>query len=129
MANPALGPGKVLIFVYGIFAIAATARATFQLLTKFNDAPVAYLLSALAALVYVLATISLLRSGPFWFRIAKWTLLFELGGVLLIGSLSILQPGLFAHPSVWSQFGQGYLFIPLILPLLGLYWLRRRGEL
>jgi len=29
---------------------------------------------------------------------------------------------------VWSNFGSGYLFIPLVLPIVGLWWLRRTGH-
>ena len=127
MAKGTLGVGRVLIFVYAIFAIAATARASYQLLTKFNDAPLAYSLSAVSAVVYLLATIALYRGGEYWNRIARWTVSFELVGVLVVGALSLIKPELFAHPSVWSGFGSGYLFIPLLLPVLGLVWLRRRG--
>ncbi len=127
MAKGTLGVGRVLIFVYAIFAIAATARASYQLLTKFNDAPLAYSLSAVSAVVYLLATIALYRGGESWTRIARWTVSFELVGVLVVGALSLIKPELFAHPSVWSGFGSGYLFIPLLLPVLGLVWLRRRG--
>jgi hypothetical protein len=38
-----------------------------------------------------------------------------------------LMPELFGHPSVWSGFGVGYGFIPLVLPVLGLIWLRRQN--
>ena len=127
MAKGTLGVGRVLIFVYAIFAIAATARASYQLLTKFTDAPLAYSLSAVSAVVYLLATIALYRGGESWTRIARWTVSFELVGVLVVGGLSLIKPELFAHPSVWSGFGSGYLFIPLLLPVLGLVWLRRRG--
>jgi hypothetical protein len=37
------------------------------------------------------------------------------------------MPELFGHPSVWSGFGVGYGFIPLVLPVLGLIWLRRQN--
>ena len=47
------GPGRLLIAVYAVFAISATARAGFQILTKFSEAPLAYLLSAFAAVVYL----------------------------------------------------------------------------
>jgi hypothetical protein len=59
------------------------------------------------------------------YSLAHKTLVFELFGVVLIGSLSILIPSLFAHPSVWSYFGMGYGFIPLALPIFGLWWIRR----
>lgn len=120
-----LGPGRLLIAVYGVFALSATARATFQLITKFEEAPLAYSLSAISALVYVVATLALAK-GDRWRTLAYVTVGFELLGVLAVGLLSLLLPELFAHPSVWSLFGAGYAFIPLALPILGLIWLRRQ---
>ena len=120
-----LGPGRLLIAVYGVFALSATARASFQLITKFEEAPLAYSLSAISALVYVVATLALAK-GERWRTLAYVTVGFELVGVLAVGLLSLLFPELFAHPSVWSLFGAGYAFIPLGLPILGLIWLRRQ---
>ena len=120
-----LGPGRLLIAVYGVFALSATARASFQLITKFEEAPLAYSLSAISALVYVVATLALAK-GERWRTLAYVTVGFELIGVLAVGLLSLLVPELFAHPSVWSLFGAGYAFIPLGLPILGLIWLRRQ---
>jgi hypothetical protein len=125
MRSRASGIGRLLIAVYGIFAISATARASFQLLTKFDEAPVAYSLSALSAFVYILATLALAKSGERWNKLAWLAIGFELAGVLLVGAASILLPELFAHPSVWSGFGIGYGLVPLFLPILGLIWLRR----
>ena len=119
-----LGIGRLLVAIYGVFAISATARALFQLLTKFEEAPLAYSLSAVSALVYIVATLSLAKSGATWRRISFWAVMFELMGVLLVGLLSLLVPEYFAHPSVWSGFGIGYGFVPLLLPFLGLLWLR-----
>ena len=34
-----------------------------------------------------------------------------------------MLPELFAHPTVWSWFGCGYLFVPLVLPFFGIWWL------
>jgi hypothetical protein len=87
----------------------------------------AYSLSAISALVYVLATISLTKQQAKWQQIARVTIWFELVGVLVVGALSVLLPDLFAHPSVWSGFGVGYAFIPLLLPVLGLIWLRKHN--
>lgn len=123
--NNTLGPGRLLIAVYGVFALSATARASYQLLTEFDQAPIAYLLSAISAVVYIVATIALAR-GERSRRLAYLTVGFELVGVIAVGLLSILLPTLFAHPSVWSGFGIGYGFIPLLLPILGLIWLRRQ---
>ncbi len=119
------GIGRVLIAVYGILALAAIGRSAYQIATKFDEAPVAYALSALAALVYVLATVALVARGTVWFRVAVIAIAFELAGVLIVGTLSIIDPALFPDDTVWSQFGRGYAFIPLALPVLGLLWLRR----
>lgn len=121
----ASGPGRLLIAVYGIFAISATARAGYQIATKFSEAPVAYLLSAFAAVVYVAATVSLARKGRGWFKAAVAAVCVELVGVLVVGTLSLLDAKAFPQETVWSVFGRGYGFVPLLLPVLGLWWLSR----
>ena len=125
-SSRAVGVGRVLIVVYAILALAATARSAFQIATKFDEAPVAYTLSAVAGVVYIIATIALLKRGSTWYRVAWATIVFELVGVLTVGTLSLFLPELFAKASVWSWFGMGYLFIPLVLPVLGMLWLYRR---
>lgn len=121
----ASGPGRVLVAVYAIFALAATSRAGVQISTKFHEAPLAYLLSAFAAVVYIVATIALAQRGDGWWRVALTACSIELLGVLTIGTLSLVDAAAFRHPTVWSVYGEGYLFIPLVLPVIGLYWLRR----
>jgi hypothetical protein len=125
VSSPGLGqgPGRALIAVYGLFALAAGARAGVQIATRFGEAPLAYSLSAFAALVYLLLTVALLRGAR---RTALAALLFELAGVLVIGTVSLLWPSAFPDATVWSFYGRGYLYIPLVLPLVGLFWLRRR---
>ena len=125
-SSRAVGVGRVLIAVYAILALAATARSVYQIASKFDEAPVAYVLSALAGVVYILATVALIKRGDTWYRIAWITIIFELVGVLTVGILSLVDPVLFQHPSVWSMFGSGYVFIPLVLPILGMLWLYRR---
>ncbi|WP_370278782.1 hypothetical protein [Pseudarthrobacter sp. NamB4] len=120
------GPGRLLIAVYAVFAISASARAGYQILTKFPEAPLAYLLSAFAALVYVVATVSLAKAGSTWFKVSVAAVLVELVGVLVVGALSVFDPVAFPHETVWSLFGRGYAFVPLVLPILGLVWLYRR---
>lgn len=120
------GPGRLLIAVYAVFAISASARAGYQILTKFAEAPLAYLLSAFAAAVYIVATVSLAKPGRTWFKISVAAVLVELVGVLVVGALSLFDSVNFPHETVWSLFGRGYGFIPLLLPILGLIWLYRR---
>jgi hypothetical protein len=119
------GFGRVLVAVYAVFAIAASARSLYQLATKANEAPVAYALSALAGVVYVVATFALAtdRRG-----LATATIGFELVGVLAVGALTLVDRDLFPDQTVWSDFGAGYLFIPLVLPFVGLWWLWRSRE-
>jgi len=117
--------GRVLITVYLILAIAATARSLYQIISEFDAAPVAYTLSAISGVVYILASIALIKRRGAWRMVAWVTLAFELAGVLIVGTLSLTVPEWFAHASVWSYFGMGYVFIPLVLPVLGMIWLRR----
>lgn len=124
-SSRAVGAGRVLIAVYAILALAAVARSGFQIATKFDTAPVAYLLSALAGVVYVLATIALLGRGTTWYRVAWGTIVFEFIGVVVVGALSLFDAALFPADTVWSYFGRGYGFIPLVLPVLGMLWLRK----
>ncbi|GAB3297655.1 hypothetical protein EK0264_16220 [Epidermidibacterium keratini] len=119
------GPGRLLVFVYGIFALAATARAGVQIATRFEHAPVAYSLSALAALIYLANTVLLARPSRASRRAARVMCLVELVGVLVVGVVSLLVPQYFPDPTVWSEFGIGYGFVPLVLPILGLIYLRR----
>jgi hypothetical protein len=132
-----LGVGRLLIVVYAILALAATGRSAFQIISRFDEAPLAYSLSALSAVVYILATVALVAPGPTWYRIAWITISFELLGVLVVGTISVAAPELLGLSSidpfgdqstVWSAYGLGYLLIPLVLPVLGMLWLyRRRG--
>jgi cytochrome bd-type quinol oxidase subunit 2 len=123
-----LGVGRLLILVYAVFAISSTARASFQVTTKFEEAPVSYSLSLLSAVVYLLATVSLAKSGPTWKTIALASVIFELIGVLTIGAISLLVPELFVEASIWSGFGSGYGYLPLVLPVLGLLWIRKTHQ-
>lgn len=118
------GPGRALVAVYAVFAVAAGARSAVQLATRFEAAPLAYLLSALAAAVYLLATVALARSSR---RLALTACSVELAGVLTVGTASLLAPAAFPDATVWSDYGVGYGFLPLVLPVLGLLWLRRTG--
>lgn len=122
------GLGRVLITVYIVLALAATFRSIYQILTKFDEAPIAYSLSAVSGIVYIVAVVALIKRRGIWRAIAWGALIFELCGVLLVGLLSLVLPQLFDHPSVWSYFGRGYVFIPLVLPVLGLLWLNREGD-
>jgi hypothetical protein len=119
------GPGRLLVAVYAVFALAATARSGVQLATRAGEAPLAYSLSALAGVVYVAATLGLAEVGPRPRAVAWLACGVELVGVLVVGTLSFLRPEWFPDATVWSHFGQGYGYLPLVLPFVGLGWLLR----
>ncbi|WP_114558881.1 hypothetical protein [Desertihabitans aurantiacus] len=119
------GWGRVLVAVYGVFALAATARSVVQIIDRFEVAPVAFVLSAVAAVFYLVATTAFALGDRSSRRLAAFSCALELVGVLVVGGLSLAVPAWFPEPTVWSHFGQGYLFIPVLLPVLGLWWLRR----
>ncbi|QBJ22673.1 hypothetical protein KocCE7_08680 [Kocuria marina subsp. indica] len=129
------GFGRLLIVVYAVFSLSAGVRSLYQLATEFSAAPLAIILSTISAAIYVLATIALAKSGPSWHRVATVAVVVELAGVLGVGLLSVLEPQLFPKASVWSHFGAGYGYVPLVLPIVGLVWLwltrpsRRSGRL
>jgi hypothetical protein len=116
---------RILVAVYAVFALAATARAGVQLATKYAEAPLAYLLSALAGVVYIVATLTLARGTRISRRVAWIAIIVELVGVLTVGTLSLVDAAAFPRATVWSAYGIGYGFVPLVLPFLGLAWLWR----
>jgi hypothetical protein len=122
-ASTRSGLGRILVFVYGVFALAATARALVQLATQASKAPVAYSLSLFSGIVYIVATWALATERR---RVAVVTIGIELTGVLVIGTLS--HPSDIDRASVWSDYGNGYGFVPLVLPFIGLWWLWRIGR-
>ena len=116
--------GQVLIAAYAVFAVSSGARSLSQIVSKFDVAPVAYSLSLVAALVYLVATIAFRKPGRTWFWVAVAACAFEMVGVLGVGLWTYLDPELFADATVWSHFGQGYGFVPLVLPFVGMAWLK-----
>ncbi len=122
---PARGAGLLVVAVYAIFALSASARAGVQLVRDAAEAPLAYGLSAFAAVVYIVAAVGLAHNGRRMRRVAWVAVSIEMAGVLVVGGLSLLAPELFQDDTVWSRFGMGYGFVPLVLPVLGLLWLWR----
>jgi cytochrome bd-type quinol oxidase subunit 2 len=127
------GVGRVLVAVYAILAIAATGRSVFQIIDRFSEAPLAFVLSAFSGLIYLVATVALAARLR---RLAFVTISIELAGVLIVGTLSLVAPAVLGLNSinpfgrdstVWSVYGAGYVLIPLVLPVLGLLYLRRSG--
>lgn len=114
----------MLVGVYAFFALAAGARAGWQIATRLSEAPVAYVLSAVAAAIYLVAAVALARPGPTARTVALVCCTVELVGVLTVGTVSLALPEGLPRATVWSTYGIGYGFVPLVLPVLGLLWLR-----
>jgi hypothetical protein len=129
MARPEVrtgtGPGRVVVAVYAVLALAATGRSVLQITQYFDRAPLAYVLSAVAAVIYVVATVALAKGGPSGARLATGAITVEAVGVLTVGTLSYVRPDLFPDKTVWSHFGSGYGYLPLVLPFVGLWWIHR----
>lgn len=125
------GPGILLLWLYGVMVVGAVSRSAVQISTDFDKAPLAYSLSALAGLVYGFITYSLVRGGDTARKAALVCCAAELVGVLAVGTWTLAEPSAFPDATVWSDFGMGYLFIPVILPVTAIFWLvraRRTGR-
>lgn len=119
------GPGILLVWLYGVMVVGAVSRSAYQIATEFDRAPLAYALSAVAGVVYGFITYTLVRGGETARRAALVCCAAELVGVLTVGTWTLVEPSAFADATVWSDYGMGYLFIPVLLPLSAVYWLRR----
>ncbi|MEU7514961.1 hypothetical protein AB0B13_23645 [Streptomyces sp. NPDC042898] len=123
------GPGILLVWLYGVMSVGAVSRSIYQIATEFDRAPLAYALSAVAAVVYAFITYTLVRGGEKARRAALFCCAAELAGVLIVGTWTLVEPSAFPDATVWSDYGYGYLFIPVLLPLTGIWWLRRSRAL
>ncbi|MFF7490460.1 hypothetical protein [Streptomyces luteogriseus] len=118
------GPGTLLVWLYGVMVVGAVSRSAYQIATEFDRAPLAYSLSAVAGVVYGFITYTLVRGGETARRVALACCVAELVGVLTVGTWTLVEPSAFPDATVWSDFGMGYLFIPVILPVSAIFWLR-----
>jgi hypothetical protein len=119
------GPGMLLVWFYGVMVVGALSRSAYQIATEFDRAPLAYALSAVAGVVYGFITYTLVRGGETARRAALVCCAAELAGVLLVGTWTLVDRSAFPDATVWSYYGAGYLFIPVLLPISALYWLRK----
>ncbi len=107
------GPHKVLLAFYALFTVAAGARALVQLTTQYDEAPVAYWLSLAAAVTYALGWYAIREASVGHTGFASVMLWVELGG-----RADRRHPHRWSSrtgsrtPSVWSDFGIGYGFVP-----------------
>ncbi len=120
------GAHQVLLACYALFTLAAGARSAVQLARDADRAPVAYGLSVLAAVTYALGWVAIRRASVGRTGFASVMLWLELAGVFTVGTLSLVREDWFPDASVWSEYGIGYGFVPAVLPVAGLLWLRRQ---
>jgi integral membrane protein len=118
------GAHQVLLLVYAVFTLSAGARAVYQLATKADEAPIAYSLALVAAVTYALGWVAIRRASEGRTAFASRMLWIELAGVVTVGTLSLLVQDWFPDSSVWSDYGIDYGFVPVVLPVAGLLWLR-----
>jgi hypothetical protein len=126
--RPMRGPHLVLMALYALFILASGARAAVQIATKFHVAPLAYTLSAVSAVTYIVGWFAIGRAARGRPRLAEIMLWVELAGVAVIGTLSLVEKSWFPDASVWSDYGGGYGWVPAALPVLALLWLHRTHE-
>ncbi|GAQ58517.1 hypothetical protein [Streptomyces acidiscabies] len=119
------GPGMLLVWFYGVMVVGAVSRSVYQIATEFDRAPLAYSLSAVAGGVYGFITYSLVRGGEAARKAAQVCCAAELAGVVVVGTWTLLDQAAFPDSTVWSDYGMGYVFIPVLLPVSALYWLRK----
>lgn len=125
LSRRARGLGRALVFLYGLIALAATGRSVLQIATEFDKAPLPYTLTGIAAVIYIVATVALVVPRDAWWYVAVVTITFELVFVLVVGTLTLVDPALFPDKTVWTYYGLYYGLVPLALPVLGLIWLSR----
>lgn len=122
------GPGRLLLWLYGIFTVAALSRSIVQLSTKFHHAPLAYVLSAVAGVIYAAILTALVKGGETARRVALVCCSVELLGVVGVGTWTVVDSSAFPDQTVWSYYGAGYILLPVLMPVTGLMWLRRAAR-
>lgn len=115
--------GGILGISYPVLAISTGARALYQLLLK--EGVTNYLgpsLTALAALLYIVAAIGFARRQAWAWKLSVGALGIETLFTFVVGALSLIIPDVIGD-TAWRHFGADYAFFPLVQPILGLVWL------
>jgi len=117
-----------LLAAYSLLAFAAVGRSTYELIWKFNDAPVPYSFSTAAAVIYLVACWAIWRGDALGVKVGKIACGIELIGVLTIGTITTLGDSAFDVGTVWSFYGRDYGWLPLVVPALALWWFFKQCE-
>lgn len=111
-----------LIVAYAVLALAALGRSTYQISTKFADAPLAYSVSALSAVLYAVIAVALVKGLT---QLALIGTSIELAGVVIVGTLGYIESSWWPDETVWTGYGSAYGWVPLVLPTLAVWALLR----
>jgi hypothetical protein len=122
----ARGASDVLGFFYALWAFSALGRSSWEYAFKQNvPTYVPAHLSTFVGVLYIFIIVGLRKRTPGWWWITLALLTVELAGVLIVGTVDVIwRP--FPYATVWSNYGIGYFFMPLVLPFVGLWWVLRR---
>lgn len=110
--------GLALLYIF--WAVALCSRAAWQYTTRSGNIWPTHL-SLLAGCIYIAIAVWAWRGQR---RALQVGLISELAGVVLVSIGEHIWP--LPYASAWSSFGVGYLWMPILLPLLGLFHLHRQ---
>ncbi|MBI3959822.1 MAG: hypothetical protein HY328_13510 [Chloroflexi bacterium] len=111
--------GTILAISYPLLALSTGVRALYQ---SFSIGGVGPLLSGVAALCYLTATVGFAKRKRWAWQLSLAVLAFETAMTLLVGTLSFIYPEMIGR-TVWRHFGADYGYFPLFQPIIGLIWL------
>ncbi|WP_430868934.1 hypothetical protein [Demequina aurantiaca] len=106
-----------LVVLYAVLGLAAAGRSVVQITTKLSDAPLAYSISLLSAVLYAVIAIAIWRGA---YKLALVGTAVELAGVLIVGTLGYVESSWWPDETVWTGFGSAYGWVPLVLPIAAL---------
>ena len=114
--------GYILAVSYPVLALSTGVRAIYQLLNPATSYYFPPIMSGVAALCYLVATIGFAhrRKWSWWLSVAVLGL--ETMLTVLIGVWSFADPDLIGR-TAWCHFGADYGYFPFFQPVLGLVWL------
>jgi hypothetical protein len=102
------------VALYGFWSVAVLSRAVSQYLTH-PAVGIPTHISLLAGLIYVAITVCAWHGLLRPVRIGLWI---EVVGVVVVSIAEEFRP--LPYVSAWSNYGAGYLWLPIILPIAGL---------
>jgi hypothetical protein len=104
--------------LYGFWALAVCSRALWQYASRSGNLLPSHI-SLLAGVIYLVIFWAALRRQH---TLLRSGLICEIIGVVAVSLYELVAP--LPYATAWSHFGAGYLYIPLLLPLAGLWSLR-----